>query len=164
MHTITLFSLLAASATSNALKYAVPSNIKVAGCTYPANYTVSDLTISTDEVDSDKNITSFHFADPGTGIDTLCSRNSTSKPSSVSSNRWPCDNQKVSFIYQTTGIAGLTMVEVACPGSTPQFEASGLVTPNLTCTNSTTGSTCVAKQSPILGEFDSLQPTPPSTV
>ncbi|KAI2468093.1 hypothetical protein F4781DRAFT_399847 [Annulohypoxylon bovei var. microspora] len=164
MRTATLFGLLAASATSYALKYTVPSSLKATAvdCVYPANYTVSNFTVVTDMVDSAKNVTSFYFADAGTSINTPCTHNSTSKPSSVGTNRWPCDNSKVAFIYQTTGIAGLTMVEEACPGSTPQFEASGLITPGLACTNSSSGSTCVAKQSPILGEFDSFEPAPPS--
>lgn len=185
MRTATLFGLLAASATSLALKYTVPTSLKATAvnCVYPANYTISNFSVFTDAADSSKNVTSFSFADVGTGINTTCSHNSTSKPSSVGTNRWPCDNSNVSFIYQTTGIAGLTLIEVACPGrcvhdsrignrshimitnreySTPQFEASGLIKPNLTCTNSTSSSTCVAKQSPILGEFDSFEPAPPS--
>ncbi|XDG06467.1 hypothetical protein ABKA04_006082 [Annulohypoxylon sp. FPYF3050] len=164
MRTATLFGLLAASATSLALKYTVPTSLKATAvnCVYPANYTISNFSVFTDAADSTKNVTSFSFADAGTGIKTTCSHNSTSKPSSVGTNRWPCDNSNVSFIYQTTGIVGLTLIEVACPGSTPQFEASGLIKPNLTCTNSTSSSTCVAKQSPILGEFDSFEPAPPS--
>ncbi|KAI1208905.1 uncharacterized protein F4807DRAFT_429907 [Annulohypoxylon truncatum] len=163
MRTAILFGLLAASATSYALKYTVPASLKATAvdCVYPANYTVTNFTVFTNAADSAKNVTSFYFADAGTGINTTCSHNLTSKPSSVGTNRWPCDNSNVSFIYQTTGVAGLTMVEVACPGSTPQFEASGLITPNLTCTNSSSASTCVAKQS-ILGEFDSFEPAPPS--
>ncbi|KAI1134555.1 hypothetical protein F5Y05DRAFT_398352 [Hypoxylon sp. FL0543] len=163
MHATTLFGLLAASATSEALKYAIPSRLATTNCTYPVNFAVSNFTDYTDRIDGTKNITSFSFADTDTGISTSCTRNSTSKPSSVNSNAWPCDNADVSFIYQTTGIAGLTVIELACPGVTPQFEASGLVTPDLACTNSTSGTTCAAKQSPILGEFSSFEPVPPTT-
>ncbi|KAI0841987.1 hypothetical protein F5Y06DRAFT_292808 [Hypoxylon sp. FL0890] len=163
MYAMTLFGLLAVSATSEALKYATPSRLATTNCTYPVKFTVSNFTEYTDRVDSTKNMTSFYFADTGTGISTFCNRNSTSKPSSVNSNEWPCDNSDVLFIYQTTGIAGLTMVELACPGITPQFEASGLVRPDLACTNSTSGTTCTAKQSSISGEFSSFEPTPPTS-
>ncbi|KAI1481695.1 hypothetical protein K445DRAFT_315093 [Daldinia sp. EC12] len=161
MHAVTLLGLLAIPAVSTALKYAVPMSLKATDCTFPANYTVSNFTIYTDRFDSAKNSTSFIFDDPSTGINTNCSRNSTSKLHG--SNRWPCDDSNVEFIYQTTGIAGLTLIEAACPGNVPQFEAAGLVRPDLACTNSTSGTTCVAKQSPIVGDFDSLQPAPPSS-
>ncbi|KAI0383933.1 hypothetical protein F5Y04DRAFT_250036 [Hypomontagnella monticulosa] len=163
MHAITLLGLLAGPVAAKALKYTVPSKLLAANCTMPADYTVSNFTVYTDTVDNTKDNTSFYFADASTGINTSCSHNSTSKPSTVGSNRWPCDDPNVAFIYQTTGVAGLTLIEVACPGNVPQFEASGLTTPDLACTNSTSGSTCVAKQSPIAGDFDSLQPAPQST-
>ncbi|KAI1415930.1 hypothetical protein F5Y13DRAFT_155691 [Hypoxylon sp. FL1857] len=163
MHATTLFSLLAVSATSQALKYAIPSRVANTNCTYPANFTVSNFTDYTDRVDNTKNITSFYFADAGTGINTFCSRNSTSKSTAANANEWPCDNADVSFIYQTTGIAGLTVIELACPGITPRFEASGLVTPDLACTNSTSGTTCTTKQSPVQGEFNSFEPAPPTS-
>ncbi|KAI1382093.1 hypothetical protein F4677DRAFT_439894 [Hypoxylon crocopeplum] len=159
MRAVTLFGLLAGSATSKALKYAIPLSLKATDCTLPANYTVTNFTIYTNSVDSSKNTTSFGFVDEDTGIDTFCVRNSTSKPSTVASNRWPCDDPLVAFIWQTTGIAGLTMIETACPQSDLGWEASGLITPKLACTNSTSGSTCVATQS-ILGDFDSLEPAP----
>ncbi|KAI1649731.1 hypothetical protein F4815DRAFT_453984 [Daldinia loculata] len=159
MYAVALLGLLAVPATSKALKYAIPVSLKATDCTFPANYTVSNFTIYTDRTDSSKNSTSFLFDDPRTGINTSCSRNSTSKLSG--SNRWPCDDSNVAFIYQTTGIAGLTLIEAACPGNVPQFEASGLIRPDLACTNSTSGTTCVAKQSPIVGDFDSLEPAPP---
>ncbi|KAI8960911.1 hypothetical protein F5Y11DRAFT_247315 [Daldinia sp. FL1419] len=160
MHVLALLSLLAVPVTSKALKYAVPVSLKATDCTFPANYTVSNFTIYTDRFDSAKNSTWFLFDDPSTGINTSCSRNSTSKLSG--SNRWPCDNSNVAFIYQTTGIVGLTLIEAACPGNVPQFEASGLVRPDLACTNSTVGTTCVAKQSPIAGDFSSFEPAPPT--
>ncbi|KAI0135425.1 hypothetical protein F4814DRAFT_444245 [Daldinia grandis] len=159
MYAIALLGLLALPAASKALKYAIPMSLKATSCTFPANYTVSNFTIYTDRTDSGKNNTSFLFDDPSTGINTSCSRNSTSKLSG--SNRWPCDDSNVAFIYQTTGIAGLTLIEAACPGNVPQFEASGLIRPDLACTNSTSGTTCVAKQSPIVGDFESLEPAPP---
>lgn len=120
MRAITLFGLLAAPAAAKTLKYAVPSKLLAANCTMPADYTVSNFTVYTDAVDSTKNNTSFYFADASTGINTFCSHNSTSKPSTVGSNRWPCDDPNIAFIYQTTGAAGLTMIEVACPGKCVQ--------------------------------------------
>ncbi|OTB06673.1 hypothetical protein M426DRAFT_318731 [Hypoxylon sp. CI-4A] len=165
LRTVAMVGLLATSATSKPVKYTIPSNLKLAAtnCTYPATYTISNFMSSTDNVDATKNTTSFYFADKDTGISTFCTHNSTSTPTSGSSSEWPCDNPSVSFIYQTTGAAGLTMVELACPGNSPQFEAAGKVQPDLSCTNSTTGSTCVAKQSPITGDFDSFEPAPPTS-
>ncbi|KAI0141068.1 hypothetical protein F4776DRAFT_613895 [Hypoxylon sp. NC0597] len=116
MYVLTLFGLLAVPATSEALKYAIPSRLATTNCTYPANFTISNFTDYTDRVNNTKNITSFYFADTGTGISTFCSHNSTSKPSPANSNEWLCDNTDVSFIYQKTGIAGLTVIELACPG------------------------------------------------
>ncbi|KAI5866617.1 alpha/beta-hydrolase [Durotheca rogersii] len=160
MRAVSLLSLMAGLASSRALKYTVPMALSAADCTFPALYEVADFTIHTGVDNSTASTISFRFADVDTGIDTRCERNSTSKPNIPGSNRWPCDHPDVAFIYQTTGIAGLTMIEAACPGSVPQFEASGLVRPELACTNSTMGSTCVARQSPIDGDFDSLQPAP----
>ncbi|KAL7629434.1 hypothetical protein AAE478_000954 [Parahypoxylon ruwenzoriense] len=179
MRVITLLSLAAGLASSKTLNYAVPSTLEAVACTYPAAYEVANFTMSTEGSNGTISSISFHFTDADTGIDTQCGRNSTSKPSSLGANRWPCDDANVSFIYQMTWITGLNMIEVACPGNTrprsdaeaiplmaddeysvPQFEASGLITPDLTCTNSTSGSTCVAKQSPIAGEFESLEPSP----
>lgn len=116
MYAATLLGLLAGAATSEALKYDVPTSIKATNCPLPANYTVSDFTIYTDTANNTKSATTFSFSDPSTGIETFCSRNSTSKPSATGTNRWPCDNSMVAFIWQTTGIAGLTMIEQACPG------------------------------------------------
>ncbi|KAI1385051.1 uncharacterized protein F4822DRAFT_381670 [Hypoxylon trugodes] len=162
MYAITLLGLLVTTGISTPLKYAVPSSLKAtaSNCIYPANFTVSSFTIYTDRVDSSKNTTSFSFADADTGINAFCTQNSTSKATGANSNQYPCDDPNVTFIYQTTGVAGLTLVELACPGTVPQYEASGLVTPDLACTNSTTASTCAAKQSTITGDFDSLEPVP----
>ncbi|KAI1398730.1 hypothetical protein F4819DRAFT_467607 [Hypoxylon fuscum] len=117
MHAIMLLSLLAGQTASKALKYVVPATLAATDCTYPANFTVTNFTTYTDSVDIAKNYTSFHYADVGTGIDTFCNRNSSSKPSTIGSgNQWPCDNQDVTFIYQPTGWnVALTLAEIACP-------------------------------------------------
>ncbi|KAI1082761.1 hypothetical protein F5B20DRAFT_530225 [Whalleya microplaca] len=166
MHAIIpLFSLLAGTAASKSLKYAIPATVAAtaSNCTYPADFQVANFTTYADKADGSKNTTSFHFTDGETGIDTACGSNSTSKPSINGTNRYPCDNPLVAFIYQTTGMAGLTLVETACPGNVPQFEAAGLISPELDCTDSDTGSTCVAKQATITGDFGSLEPAPSST-
>ncbi|KAI0013480.1 hypothetical protein F4779DRAFT_397610 [Xylariaceae sp. FL0662B] len=159
---ITLLSLLTGTATAKTLKYAVPASMAAVAnnCVYPADYEVANFTTYTDKVDGSKNTTSFHFTDSDTGIDTSCTSNSTSKPSINGTNRYPCDNPAVAFIYQTTGMAGLTMIETACPGNSSQFEAAGQVSPKLDCTDSDSGSTCVAGESPITGDFTSLEPAP----
>ncbi|KAI1779893.1 hypothetical protein F4818DRAFT_400979 [Hypoxylon cercidicola] len=162
MHYTALLSLLVVPVMSKALKYHVPSSLQARACQLPANFTVSDLTIYTDDVDNNKNYTSFSYSDVGTGIDTYCSRNSTSKPGTVNEGSWPCDNSNVAFIYDATVPKSyLTIVEIACPETGVHIEASGEVRPDLTCKNSTSGSTCVAKQSSMTGIFVSLEPTPP---
>ncbi|RYO89048.1 hypothetical protein DL764_008626 [Monosporascus ibericus] len=109
--------LLAGVATSKTFKYAIPAGTKATeGCTLPGEFEISDLTVFTDNVDNTKNMASFHFTDVDTGIDTFCQRNSTSKSASPgTAQRWPCDNPNVEFIYQTSGIPGLTLIEKACP-------------------------------------------------
>jgi hypothetical protein len=82
-------------------------------CEYPANYTVADFTIFTPS-NGTANTTSFHFTDVGTGVDTICQRNESSQsvtPTPGATERWPCDNTDIEFIYQYNG---LTLIEAAC--------------------------------------------------
>ncbi|KAI8632325.1 hypothetical protein F5Y19DRAFT_420646 [Xylariaceae sp. FL1651] len=157
-----VFSFMAAAMASKNLHYSVPNIFKAvaSNCTMPADYVVNNFTTYTDKTDASLNTVSFRFLDADTNIDTTCQRNSTSKPGGPSKNRYDCGNANVAFIYQTTGVAGLTLIEKACPGSAPQFEASGLITPELTCVDSSTGTLCHA-QARLEGDFDSFEPVPP---
>ncbi|KAI0401226.1 hypothetical protein F4802DRAFT_601217 [Xylaria palmicola] len=165
MHTIpVLFGLAVAAAASNTLHYTIPNSLKAAtsNCTLPAEFAVANFTTYTDKEDESLNTVSFEFSDPDTGIRTTCQRDATSTPSGPSKNKYGCDNDNVGFIYQTTGIAGLTITEKACPsGGTPKLEASGLLTPELECADTADGTLCRAKQDPLQGDFDSLQPIQP---
>jgi hypothetical protein len=107
-----VFSLMTAVSASKTLHYTVPKIFKVAAsnCTLPSDFVVTDFT-----TDYSATVT-FGFIDADTHIKTLCQRNSTSTPSGPSKNLYRCDNADVAFIYQTTGIAGLTLTERACPG------------------------------------------------
>ncbi|RYP49634.1 hypothetical protein DL768_004676 [Monosporascus sp. mg162] len=125
--------LLAGVATSKTFKYAIPAGIEATeGCTLPGEFEISDLTIFTDNLDSTKNVTSFHFTDVDTGIDTFCQWNSTSKSASPgTAQRWPCDNTNVEFIYQTSGIPGLTLIEKACPENPYEMRLKSVILPYL---------------------------------
>ncbi|CAJ2501689.1 Uu.00g045420.m01.CDS01 [Anthostomella pinea] len=165
---IILLSLMAAAAsaaTTKALHYAVPTTFKAAAsnCTMPADFAVSSFEIYTDKTDASKNTLEFQYVDADTDLYTMCRKNSTSKVTGSGGNRYPCENPHVFFIYQTTGIAGLTVIEEACPGNSPAFEASGLVKPELKCTDTYSGTTCLSEDSPMIGDFDSFEPAPPSS-
>jgi hypothetical protein len=98
--------------------YNVPNEMEVADdCTLPSKYTIANFVTFGDKLNGTLNTTSFHFTDTDTGIDTACQKNSTSKSTSPNGGtaRYYCDNTNVEFIYQTTGIAGLTLIEKACP-------------------------------------------------
>ncbi|KAH9909417.1 hypothetical protein F4778DRAFT_776565 [Xylariomycetidae sp. FL2044] len=156
--------LLAGIAYSDTLNYAIPSRLEVLDdCEYPASYEIANFTRYTDDVDGSQNSTSFHFLDSKTEIDTCCQQNSTSKNSIEGTNRWPCDNPDVEFIYQTTNIVGLTVIEKVCPETGSSFEASGSSNPVLNCAVSGSGTRCIAQQSLIQGNFSSLEPIPPSS-
>ncbi|KAK3329394.1 hypothetical protein B0H66DRAFT_596978 [Apodospora peruviana] len=112
----------------------------------------------------------FTFVDVATNINTPCHYNTSSVnvgPAGLTP-RWACDNNIVSFIWEDDTV---TVIEKACPQDnqpgTVGFEASGSVTPDLTCyktdTNSTDGDgiTCSSNQQEIDAPFTSLQPTPP---
>jgi hypothetical protein len=123
MHSIpVLFSLIAAASASKALHYTVPSSFKAAAaasnCTLPAEFVVTNFTTYTDKQDKSLGTVSFQFSDPDTKIQAKCQRNSTSTGSGPGRNRYGCDNVKIAFIYQTTGIAGLTITERACSSGT----------------------------------------------
>ncbi|KAI1312502.1 hypothetical protein F5Y03DRAFT_239132 [Xylaria venustula] len=143
----------------------VPSNLKAAAaasnCTLPADFVVTDFTTFTHKKNGTLSTVRFQYSDPDTKIQTTCQRNSTSTPSGPSKNIYQCSNANIAFIYQTTGVAGLTITERACPGgSTLQFEASGLVTPALDCTDTPAGTICHANQTSLHGDFDSYEPVP----
>ncbi|KAI1423928.1 alpha/beta-hydrolase [Xylaria sp. FL1777] len=159
-----LFSLTAVASAFKTLHYTVPSSFKAAAsnCTLPAEFVVSNFTTFTGKNNDTLSSVYFQFTDPDTKIHTTCQRNSTSTASGPSRNIYGCSNANIAFIYQTTGIAGLTMTEKACPGGSGlQFEASGLVAPDLDCTDTPAGTICHAKQTSLQGDFDSFQPVPP---
>ncbi|KAI0176192.1 hypothetical protein GGR52DRAFT_349676 [Hypoxylon sp. FL1284] len=164
MYYTTLLSLLVLPAMSKAFKaYSAPFSLQAKDCILPANFTVSNFTIYTDSTDSSKNYTKFSYSDAATGIDTLCRHDSASKPGTTA-NSWPCDNQNVSFIYDAAKpTPELSLIEIACPESGGNFEATGSVYPNMTCTNSTSDSTCIAQQGSTTGVFVSLEPMPPTS-
>ncbi|KAI1828634.1 hypothetical protein F4861DRAFT_535052 [Xylaria intraflava] len=167
MHVIPVaLGLMAATSTAaKALHYTIPSSFKAvaSNCTLPAEFVVANFATYTDNGNGSSNTVSFEFIDAGTNIQTTCCRNSTSKPSGPGGNRYACDDPSIAFIYQTTGIAGLTLVERVCPGqSGPQFETSGLVTPALDCTDTASGKICDAKQKSLQGNFSSFEPVPPA--
>ena len=120
-----VLGLMAAAVSSRTLKYAVPDDLQLASdCTLPGVFEISDLEISTDTADAAKNATSFHFVDPDTGIDTNCRQSGEAEegedqplPTPGAAQRWPCDDDRVEFIYQTsTGVPGLTVLEKTCLG------------------------------------------------
>ncbi|KAI1113643.1 hypothetical protein F5Y14DRAFT_417350 [Nemania sp. NC0429] len=117
---LSLFSLMAAASASKALHYTVPSSFKAVAknCSMPADFTVTNFTTYTDTSDNSLNTVNFDFSDLTTQIHTTCQRNSTSTASGPSKNKYACDNADISFIYQTTGVAGLTLTEKACSGGT----------------------------------------------
>lgn len=88
-------------------------------CVLPATYTISNFVTVGDKYNGTHNATSFQFVDTDTGITTSCEQNSTSTSTSPNGGtaRYYCDDTNVEFIYQTTGIAGLTLIEKACPDS-----------------------------------------------
>lgn len=113
-----LVGLVVSMAASTPLKYKIPANMKVAAdCTMPSEYTVSDFSSYTNR--SNQTTVSFAYVDSATGINTRCARSPSSKPHNTNpslASRYACDNANVEFIYQTAGVAGLTVVEAACPG------------------------------------------------
>jgi hypothetical protein len=121
MHTpLFLLSLMATVSALETLHYKFPSSFKAAadGCTLPSEFVVINFTTYTDKHNASLNTVSLGFGDPDTNIKTTCRRNSTSLASGPSKNKYGCENANVAFIYQTTGVAGLTLVERACPGTT----------------------------------------------
>ncbi|KAK7969532.1 hypothetical protein PG988_008605 [Apiospora saccharicola] len=158
-----LAGMMASLVASTPLKYKIPASMKVAAdCTMPSGYTVSRFSSFTDK--SNQTTVSFDYVDSATGINTHCERSPSSKPHNTNPNlasRYACDDANVEFIYQTTGVAGLTVVEAACPGSgSSTFEASALVPFNLTCASTPTGKNCTSSPAKVTEEFTSLEPRP----
>ncbi|KAI4602750.1 hypothetical protein KJ359_007968 [Pestalotiopsis sp. 9143b] len=126
--------------------FVAPVELAVTGCAMPAQFTISNFMTFSDKSNGTVELTSFNFADAGTNITTACQQNSTSVSTSPNGGtaRYYCDDENVQFIYQTTGIVGLTMIEKACPASdtTTKYEASGTAQFNLTCTTTYEGKTC----------------------
>lgn len=162
--------------------YNIPIHMEVADeCALPSEYTISNFVTYADKLNGTLNATSFHFTDSETGIDTACQKNSTSSSTSPNGGtaRFYCDDTTVEFIYQTTGIAGLTVIEKACPDryvllrpclgsldvmltrqcsdAATKYEASGLTQFNLTCTATFQGTLCSSNQT-VSGEFTSINP------
>ncbi|KAK8125480.1 uncharacterized protein PG998_001239 [Apiospora kogelbergensis] len=162
-----LVGLMASAVASTPLKYKMPANMKVAAdCVMPAEYSISSFSVYTDN--TNQTTVSFAYVDSATGINTRCERDTASKPHSTNpglASRYACDDANVEFIYQTTGVAGLTVIEAACPSSgSSAFEASGLVPFNLTCSSAPTGQNCTSSPVDISREFTSLQPRPAGAV
>ncbi|KAK7952156.1 uncharacterized protein PG986_007884 [Apiospora aurea] len=163
LFSVAFVGLMASTVASTPLKYEIPASMKVsADCNMPSEYTVSDFSAYTDR--SNQTTVSFAYVDPATGINTHCERNPSSKPHNTNpslASRYACDDANVEFIYQTTGVAGLTVIEAACPESgASAFEASSLVPFNQTCGSTPMGRNCTSNPSDITDEFTSLQPRP----
>lgn len=97
--------------------FVAPVELAVTNCAMPAQFTISNFMTFSDKSNGTVELTSFNFADAGTNITTACQQNSTSVSTSPNGGtaRYYCDDENVQFIYQTTGIVGLTMIERACP-------------------------------------------------
>ncbi|KAH6648470.1 hypothetical protein BKA67DRAFT_693800 [Truncatella angustata] len=160
MHFSTIVVGLLAEIVASA-SYNIPVEMAVADtCAMPSEYTITNFVTFGDKLNGTLNTTSFHFADSETGIDTSCTKNSTSATSSPNGGtaRYYCDDATVEFIWQTTGIAGLTVIEKACPeNGSSKYEVSGLSQFNLTCTTTYDGTLCSSSQT-TTGEFTSLNP------
>ncbi|KAI1431070.1 hypothetical protein GGR50DRAFT_698355 [Xylaria sp. CBS 124048] len=161
---ITLGLIMATTSAAKAVHYTLPKNVKIASnCSLPLDFEVSNFVTFKSKADASLDYLHFDFVDQGTNIHTACARNSTSKASGPGENRYTCDNANVAFIYQTTGITGLTLIEKACPGGSPdQYEASGLIQPQLACSNATDAQLCFAKQPSTSGVFSSIDAAPPA--
>ncbi|KAI0482887.1 hypothetical protein GGR56DRAFT_622012 [Xylariaceae sp. FL0804] len=162
-----LVSLMAALVASKSPYYAVPTKVKLAtqNCTLPVEFKVIGFQIYTDAQDGSLNQTSFTFVDSDTGINTYCQQNASSVPVGSSSDQFACTNPLVSFVYDTTDVPGLTLIETACPNTGSSDEASGLLSLDqlaLNCSAQAQSKTCKAK-SPLQANFTSLEPAPPTS-
>ncbi|KAK3337469.1 hypothetical protein B0T19DRAFT_74287 [Cercophora scortea] len=137
-------------------------------CVLPVGFVVQNFQIWTPAPNNKQSINiDFELIDDSTGINTPCQFNETSVSSGPSglTARYACDNPVVQFIWEDNV---LTVIEKACPGSSSAmgFEASGSVTPPLTCvpTSSNTtfgaGSACFSSEYGIPQNYTSLQPSP----
>lgn len=87
-------------------------------CGTPSKFEISKFVLYTDNADSTKSSTSFHYSDSETQIDTDCERNSTSVADAPggSAERYKCQDMRVEFIYEDNDPTGrITMVEASCP-------------------------------------------------
>ncbi|ETS87630.1 hypothetical protein PFICI_01458 [Pestalotiopsis fici W106-1] len=141
--------------------FVAPVELAASACTLPSEFTIKSFTTFSEQTNGTYDSISFHFTDAGTGIDTSCEQNSTSVSTSPNGGtaRYYCDDENVQFIYQTTGIVGLTMIEKACPDSDSgaKYEASGNAQFNLTCTSAYGGQTCTTNVT-TTEEFSAINP------
>lgn len=94
------------------------ANSADAACTYPESFEIQNFQTLTPTGGNDSTVDiHFGFFDQSTNIQTTCQRNATSKNVGKPNlaPRWACDNSLVEFIWQSPK---LTMLEVACPGTT----------------------------------------------
>ncbi|KAI1341620.1 hypothetical protein F5Y15DRAFT_376658 [Xylariaceae sp. FL0016] len=164
--TVVIAGLMATIVTATNLHYTVPENFKAvaANCTMPAEFSVTGFWTHRDFQDGSQNHTEFNYADSTTGISTLCERNTTSDHVGSNEDRFSCEDRNVNFIFNFDGYKpGLTILETTCPGSTPQWEATGSVTLlklGLECNDTQLTTTCFANTR-IQSNFTSLEPSEP---
>ncbi|KAG6363232.1 hypothetical protein INS49_008328 [Diaporthe citri] len=130
-----------AAATKNivGLSYAdaIPKENLAQDCEYPAYFTIQSFTTFTP---SASNNTEVNFG--------------------CAAARYACDNSSINFIWQNNK---LTMIELACPTSSVQYDTSGSWIPTLTCTDVTdeSGVKCASNQTTYQGQFTSIEPLKP---
>ncbi|KAH8788731.1 hypothetical protein F5883DRAFT_10136 [Diaporthe sp. PMI_573] len=154
-----------AAATKNiaGLSYAtaIPKENLAQDCDYPAYFTIQDFTTFSPSA-SNKTEVTFGYVDSDTDITTTCNLNSTSTDLGAegAAARYACDNSSVNFIWQNNK---LTMIELACPTSSVQYDTSGSWIPSLTCKDATNGAgvECVTNSTTYQGQFTSIQPLKP---
>ncbi len=132
---LSLLSLLATATVAMpfiATAYVVPAELRAlsesAGCVYPGNFTVEQVTTwapaSSGNASADPYI-SFTYSDPATNIATFCAYNATSKSLTAGRGlapRYACESDIVSFIWQKNLIS---IAETTCP------EINRLISPSL---------------------------------
>jgi hypothetical protein len=101
-----------------ALSRVLSANSADTACTYPEGFEIQNFQTLTPTGGNGSTVDiHFGFFDESTNIQTTCQRNATSKNVAKPdlAARWACDNSLVEFIWQSPK---LTLVEVACPGTT----------------------------------------------
>lgn len=154
-----------AAATKNivGLSYAdaIPKENLAQDCEYPAYFTIQGFTTFTPSASNNTEV-NFGYVDSDTDITTTCALNSTSTNvgAAGAAARYACDNSSINFIWQNNK---LTMIELACPTSSVQYDTSGSWIPTLGCTDVTDGSgvRCAANQTTYQGQFTSIEPLKP---